>query len=643
MMGSSVVSRLRSSLSFALRFAWLSMRRAVNRNQFWAVALFMPAGLFAQIPPSSAPTLLSPENGAVDIPQTLYPSWSSVGGAAITYQLQVSTDTNFYEPLDVNEDNIKSLSCYSCYKLSHGVLYYWRVRGKSGSSLGPWSTVFNFRYFPDIPETFEGNPYGPDAALSPHLAWKISSTEPVLQVQLQVAVGPQVSPFLPPYSSAPGPDFTNLILDDSTLAENSRDMGPLNGATYYFWRVRAKNRAGWGAWMTMSFNTLPPPPGDTNPIAPLDSAGDFLPGAPLKWRRVAWTKFYHLQVSQDSIFSSLVFDNSLLPDTFAVPNLSRDTRYFWRVRANNASGEGPWFAARSFITAPPPPGNPRMIYPIHGRMGVLLNPTLSWRSVSGAVRYIWRVYEAQSVEGKYPVVDSGTIVDTSVTVSQSLQLCHDYYWDVVAQNAGGSSVWMREIFRTIAIPNAPVLVAPSAGATDISVPVKLIWRPTGNETGYRVQLATDSSFEFTPIDSLLVPGAGQTPDTAFTLYNLPQGARFYWRIGAVNTCGPSPVSIHSEFTTMGEVPEPIVGLHHSAGFQILSREGVIRYELQGTSRVQIQIHNLRGKLVATPVNVVQGAGFYAVPLSLGPLSPGRYLLTFKAGGLRRKQGFNWGR
>jgi len=62
---------------------------------------------------------------------------------------------------------------------------------------------------------------------------------------------------------------------------------------------------------------------------------------------------YQLEVAADSLFSSLVVVDTLSATSFELTGLDNDTRYFWRVKANNSSGESDWSDTFNFLTAPP--------------------------------------------------------------------------------------------------------------------------------------------------------------------------------------------------------------------------------------------------------------------------------------------------
>lgn len=81
----------------------------------------------------------------------------------------------------------------------------------------------------------------------------------------------------------------------------------------------------------------------------------------LWWNTVSGATSYQVQISSNSSFSNIVFDKSTtsnsivvrlrdLSSSFNGGGLNTNTNYWWRVRARNASGDGPWSLSRSFKT-----------------------------------------------------------------------------------------------------------------------------------------------------------------------------------------------------------------------------------------------------------------------------------------------------
>ena len=89
----------------------------------------------------------------------------------------------------------------------------------------------------------------------------------------------------------------------------------------------------------------------TNLTSPADMAIQQPTQASLRWQTNSFES-YHVQLSLDGTFNSLVFeDSSLTQGEILVPQvLLEETAYFWRVRAKNSCGTGPWSPGYSFQT-----------------------------------------------------------------------------------------------------------------------------------------------------------------------------------------------------------------------------------------------------------------------------------------------------
>ena len=72
----------------------------------------------------------------------------------------------------------------------------------------------------------------------------------------------------------------------------------------------------------------------------------------LEWFDVNGVTSYEVQVATDSKFTDVVASTANLSNTqwTVAPALSADIKYFWRVRAENACGLGPWSSTWSFKT-----------------------------------------------------------------------------------------------------------------------------------------------------------------------------------------------------------------------------------------------------------------------------------------------------
>ncbi|AXI99953.1 Por secretion system C-terminal sorting domain-containing protein [Cyclonatronum proteinivorum] len=120
-----------------------------NNAEPWLIITYT---LINHVPPP--PTLVSPSNGAINVPESTTLSWNSALGAT-SYQLQVATSSSFSSSsLVVNQSNITSTS--RNVNLNEETLYFWRVRGSNEIGGGEWSEVWSFTTSDDLlpPGTF---------------------------------------------------------------------------------------------------------------------------------------------------------------------------------------------------------------------------------------------------------------------------------------------------------------------------------------------------------------------------------------------------------------------------------------------------------------------------------------------------------
>jgi hypothetical protein len=223
--------------------------------------------------------------------------------------------------------------------------------------------------------------------------------------------------------------------------------------------------------------------------------------------------------------------------TYSPSALANSTTYYWQITAHNGAGAtaGPIW---SFTTqAPAPPGTPGSPNPADTATGVGINPTLTW-SATSATSYNVKF----GASNPPPTVASG---QSAASFSPStLAAGTTYFWQIVANNAGGSTAGPVWSFTTLAPPAAPNSPIPPDGATGISTSQNLMWTAAG-ATSYDVKFGTSN-----PPPTV---SAGQTSAT----YSPTLGASttYYWQIVATNSSGSTIGPVWS-FTTGAPAPPP---------------------------------------------------------------------------------------
>ena len=283
---------------------------------------------------AQVPSLLSPLNNATSVSTTATLVWAKSAGAA-SYRLQVATDSTFVSGIVVNDTTIVDTT-RQVPGLAYVTRYFWHVNAKNAGGVSAFSNVYVFT-------TSTAGPPAPSLTSPANLA---SAQPTTVTFNWSAVTGATEYHF----QLATDSTFaTGLIKNDSSLTSNSRTVVGLAIYTKYFWRVRAKNTGGFGAYSsTWSFLTAMPVPAQVLLSSPANNAvvqGDSL--------RVSWQPSspsvlsYWVDHALDSLFT-FVGTDSTADTTVVIHQLIVNKTYYWRVRARNIGGWSPVSATRSF-------------------------------------------------------------------------------------------------------------------------------------------------------------------------------------------------------------------------------------------------------------------------------------------------------
>lgn len=142
------------------------------------------------------------------------------------------------------------------------------------------------------------------------------------------------------------------VFYDTTITDTSINLSLKNSATHY-WRVETKIKNGQELWTPIwNFTTINP-----YVISSLKYPGNnsevINQSVTLKWSFALQTMYYRLQISTDSLFSNLIYDDSTLKAKDTLKNINSlldSTKYFWRVETIIPGGETHWSQTWNFTT-----------------------------------------------------------------------------------------------------------------------------------------------------------------------------------------------------------------------------------------------------------------------------------------------------
>jgi hypothetical protein len=491
----------------------------------------------------SGPTLLAPANNSIGQSLTPLLDWSDITGA-LTYEVQVSTDSLFGTTV-VNQTGLAA-SQYSVPAsiLSNYTVYYWRARGNSGVQ-GNWSTVWHFRTILAVPTLLTPANAATGVSKTPLLDW--SNVTGAADYRVQVSTNSS---------------FTTTVIDQSALTVSQYQVlaGALLQNTMYYWRAKAYTGTDSGAWSGSFYFTTAPLAAPTL-LTPSNGAVNQSLTPLLDWNDVTGALTYDLQVSADSLFgTTLVNQTGLATSQYTIPSsiLSSYTTYYWRARGNDGLA-GTWSAVWHFKTMLIPP---TLLSPANNTTGVSLTPLLDWSDVTGAANY--RVQVSTSASFTTTAVDQSSLSASQYQVlSNALSQNTTYYWRVRAYTGTDSSTWTGNFTFTTAALNVPALISPVNDATGQSLTPLLDWSDVGGASTYEVQVSTDSLFGTTTIDQ---NGLTQSQYTV-TSGHLSNYILYYWRARAISGTPGSWSSVW-HFRTILSVPALLLPANNATGVSL---------------------------------------------------------------------------
>lgn len=107
-------------------------------------------------------------------------------------------------------------------------------------------------------------------------------------------------------------------------------------------------------WISCYYHLLgetPPEPGAVRLDYPLSMAEDIYHEVVFKWMEQSGASAYDIQISDDDEFSNIIESSTVQDIFYAAQNLTKDMKYFWRVRCYIDGEQKPWSSARYFTTA----------------------------------------------------------------------------------------------------------------------------------------------------------------------------------------------------------------------------------------------------------------------------------------------------
>ncbi len=283
--------------------------------------------------------------------------------------------------------------------------------------------------------------------------------------------------------------------------------------------------------------TIPDIPALISPANGVNVPGTMIP---FDWEHADRANDYWIQVSTDSGFTQVVFDDAIGPYLWVdLYDFGDDGQsYWWRVSAGNSIGWSNWSSVWTFVNGESLIPDPPVLYLPENNAAVGGTAVDFWWFQSDGADDYWLQISIDS--GFASVVYDEAIGDfTGITLGGFSDDGRQYWWRVSAGNWLGWSSWssVRSFINADSVPIPPTLLSPSDGSDVDGEIILFRWTLSSGADDYYLQVASDAAFS-----SIFYEGSAGNWDWKLVVGFPQDGTQYWWHVKAGNDSGWSGYS-----------------------------------------------------------------------------------------------------
>ena len=380
------------------------------------------------------PSNIFPPNNSVGNNKSIILKWESFVNSK--YDLKLSLDEGFTKViidttlLDTNFINVDLPE--------NNKIYYWIVRARTGSCIGDWTDILNFKTIISPPQLISPKNNEIISTFYPIFNWTTVADANIYDIDIATDVA-----------------FKKIFKSRTQISSNTFTFPgeEFPELTTFYWRVRAQNQDGRSLWSdTFQFSTKEAPPAAPELIFPSNGSTKLPLEIVFKWQNIKKAKNYEIEISKTNSFTESLYKDLTNDTSYTVVGLDLFTNYFWRVRGINDGGNGNWSKIFSFRTKDLAPEDiTELVYPANGQENLPISFTFKWNNVNRALGYELNVATNSNFEPSSIVSIFEKIYNTEKVIS-GLEYNKNYFWRVRAWNEDGKAPWSAvRSFKTLDI------------------------------------------------------------------------------------------------------------------------------------------------------------------------------------------------